>query len=102
MISSSCDLKQFMEEIKDREYSDIIYLADQEAVEAWRQSRRRKDAHGSDKGTWARYADILDAFIQFMRYGVKPPGIDHAELQLFRLVRDNTMPKPYTGPGLST
>jgi hypothetical protein len=36
MISSSLSIKEFIDAIKDKEYFGLIYLADKEALEAWR------------------------------------------------------------------
>lgn len=36
MISQSCDFDEFLESVRDRDYLQVIYLADKEATEAER------------------------------------------------------------------
>jgi hypothetical protein len=63
MISSSCSLKSFVEGIKHREYRDIIYLAEQEAVEAWRLAQRRIRKGSLDHQESMRYSETLKELI---------------------------------------
>jgi hypothetical protein len=87
MISQSCDFDEFIESVRDRDYLEVIYLADKEATEAERLKYRSKHRRLDPPGACAGYADVLKGFICFMRYGVKSPSMEdtlHEGLQAFR------------------
>lgn len=67
MISSSYDIEEFVEAVRDREYAEVIFLADKEAVQAWRETyRRRRNAEGGiEEGT--RYEKALKEFIRSLQ-----------------------------------
>ncbi|MFO7738059.1 MAG: hypothetical protein R6V46_06300 [Desulfatiglandaceae bacterium] len=89
MISTSCDLKQFIEAIRNKDYFDIIYFADKEATEAERISyQNRKTASVSQKDCRA-YGHLLKGFILFMRHGIKATGVSDRDLQLFGSIPGN-------------
>jgi len=89
MISTSCDLKQFIEAMKDKDYFDIIYFADKEATEAERISyQNRKSASVTQKDCRA-YVHLLKGFIVFMRHGIKAIGVSDRDLQLFSSIPGN-------------
>ncbi len=87
MISQSCDFDEFLERVRDRNYLEVIYLADKEATEAERLRYRSRIRRPDPPEMCAGYADALKGFIRFMRYGVKSPSIEdtlHEGLQAFR------------------
>jgi hypothetical protein len=87
MISQSCDFDEFIENVRDRDYLEVIYLADKEATEAERLRYRSRIRRPDPLEVCAGYADALKGFIRFMRYGVKSPSIEdslHEELLAFR------------------
>ena len=87
MISQSCDFDEFLESVRDRDYLEVIYLADREATEAERLKYRSRTRTLHPPGACAGYADVLKGFIRFMRYGVKSPSMEdtlHEGLQAFR------------------
>ena len=87
MISQSCDFDEFLESIRDRDYLEVIYLADKEATEAERLKYRLRAKTILLPHACAGYADALKGFIRFMRYGVKSPSIEdtlHEGLLAFR------------------
>lgn len=87
MISKALDVEEFVEEIKNKEYMDIIYLTEQEATAAERNYYRSSKEMDKCCESWKQYADSLKSFVSFMRYGVKPANIGIKELQLFSSVR---------------
>jgi len=87
MISQSCDLDEFLERVRDRDYLEVIYLADKEASEAERLKYRSRARRLDPAEACGSYADVLKGFIRFMRYGVKPPSMEdtlHGGIQAFR------------------
>jgi hypothetical protein len=91
MISPDCDLKIFVEEVRHRAYPDIIYLAGQESVDAWRmaQKRIRKGSLGHHESM--RYSEILKELIFFLRNGIKPRESRTEDLELFQLLCGDLM-----------
>lgn len=87
MISQSCDLDEFLERVRDRDYFEVIYLADREATEAERLKYRSRAGRTVCSEACVGYADALKGFIRYMRYGVKSPSMEetlHAGIQAFR------------------
>ena len=86
MISRSCDIKEFIDAIKDKDYYEAIYLADKEATEAERLNFRPREATVA-KGC-PRYADRLKSFIHFMRYGIRSRSIEDQEFRTLQSLRE--------------
>ncbi len=86
MISPSCDFKTFVEEVKHKDYPDIIYLAEQEAVEAWRLAQRRIRKGSLNHQESMRYSDTLKELIFFLRNGKKPRESRREDVELFQVV----------------
>jgi len=87
MISQSCDFDEFLEGVRDRDYFEVIYLADREATEAERLKYRSRAGRTVCSEACVDYADALKGFIRYMRYGVKSPLMEdslHEEIQAFR------------------
>lgn len=83
MISSNYNLTEFAEAVRDREVSEIIRLAEKEALEAWRVSYRTKQEAGSSQEAFAEYENSLKDLINFLRDAVKPSSPNARYLQLF-------------------
>lgn len=73
MISSSCDIKEFLDAAKNKDISELIILADREALEAWRLSRRHKKRNETDQGDCRRYEMLLKEFTRYIRSGNSLP-----------------------------
>jgi hypothetical protein len=87
MLSKSCDFDEFLERVRNRDYLDVIYLADKEATEAERLKYRSRAGTVVPLAACSGYVDTLKGFIRFMRYGVKCPLMENAlrkGLQAFR------------------
>lgn len=93
MISSTFDFEQFADTVKEEDYFDVIYLAEQEALRAWRISKKNKLSNGSDFDLCRSYQSKLKGLIHYMRYGVKPNGLNDQDDQLFNFLYQNTKPK---------
>jgi hypothetical protein len=87
MISQSCDFEEFFDRVSDRDYLEVIYLANKEATEVERLKYRLRARRLVPPESCLSYADALKGFIRFMRYGVKTPSMENIlpeELQAFR------------------
>jgi hypothetical protein len=87
MISQSCDFDEFFERVRERNYLEVIYLADKEATEAERLRYRSRSRRLVPPEACTGYADALKGFIRFMRYGVMSHWMktsQHEGLQAFR------------------
>jgi hypothetical protein len=96
MISQSCDVKEFIEAIRDRDYLEVIYLAEKEATEAERLKYRFKAKKRDEEEYCLGYADVLKNLIFFLRYGVKNRRIAKKDLDLFRSLRESLLERMQT------
>lgn len=68
MISSAYDIREFVDSIRQKPYCEVIYLAEREALNAWRaslKSGRQARAH--------RYEMILKEFVRYLRSDLEIP-----------------------------
>jgi hypothetical protein len=72
MISASCNIREFVEAVKSKEISEMIVLADMEALRAWRMSRRHKKRSDSAELSCNCYESLLREFVRYARSGVFP------------------------------
>lgn len=96
MEPASERLKQFVEAVKDKDYWEIIDFAAQEATQAERAFFQRKKSGHGDPRAMTRYATILKDLISFVRYGVKPPGVETADFRLFQSICEGLAHKKQT------
>jgi hypothetical protein len=93
MISSSYNFYEFIEFIKDKEYLDIIYLAEREATEAERRLYHPRKTEEAVKKGVKLYAETLEGLIFFLRYGIKPRGLRDSDVELFGLLCEGFLEK---------
>ena len=75
MIASDCDIKTFIKCVKDRDYREIILLADKEATEAERNDLGRKRGQPvSECGK--EYAKQIKCLIFYILYRIRLRGIN--------------------------
>ncbi len=96
MISSTFDFEQFADTVKEEDFFNVIYLAEQEAIKAWRISNKNKSLNSDDYDLCRSYQSKLKGLIYFMRYGVKPSGLNEQDDQLFNFLYHHTNPKNRT------
>lgn len=96
MISSTFDFEQFADSVKDEDFFDVIHLAEQEATKARRISNKNKSLSNTDFDLCRSYQSKLKGLIHFMRYGVKPNGLNEQDNQLFNYLYHHTNPKYHT------
>lgn len=86
MISSDCDISDFIRATHGKNHQEIIEMADREATEAERSLYRTKATETQRKGCGRMYAQQLKNLIFFIRYGVKPAGTDALQFELYKTV----------------
>ena len=93
MISDFYNLKEFVERVKDRDWSEIVDLTVKEIREANRRSAFVKGAAKARAQGSIEYGEKLKAFLAFMRTQAVPCGIDEVDFELFRPVAENMVRK---------
>lgn len=93
MISPSFNFREFIIEIQEKNYWDIISLAEKEAYDAEAVSSGIKGSKEARKRGSANYAHLLKKFIFFMKRGIKPAGIYDWDFMLFRSVCEKLVEK---------
>jgi hypothetical protein len=78
MLSANASLSEFVDQIADQPYDDIILLADREATAAQRRYYKQRTA-GSPKGELKTYVLLLKDFLIYMRHGVVSRALRSAE-----------------------
>ena len=77
MISESFNIEEFVEAVRGKDYLEVLGLADREALEAWRESRRRS-GHGREEID--SYESALKELMMFMRSSVRRGKQEFARL----------------------
>lgn len=86
MLSSSFDICEFIDKVKDHSEQEIIYLADQEATEAERSLY--KHGHKGNNEDARSYVMLLKDIVLYMRHGVQTHAVRQIDLaNLDALVR---------------
>jgi hypothetical protein len=98
MISQSCDIKEFIAAIKDKDFLEVIYLADKEATEVERLELRQRAATATGSKACSLYADRLKAFIRFIRYGVRSHWLEGRDLDRLQAIRETLLAKDGLAP----
>ena len=75
MISPEYNFKHFVEATKEKDVYEIIRLAEQEAIGAWRQSYRSVGSVNDDDKKSIEYQNRLKGLIYEMRSHVRPSNI---------------------------
>ncbi len=88
MISELFDTREFIEAVKDKDYLEILQLADREALEAWRRLHR---SSGPGKEKMSFYESALKQFIVLMRSSVRFTMDKEAHSGLFQSIREEVL-----------
>ena len=81
MISDRCSFRDFIEVVKERDFSEMICLTDQEATHAERRAIKTCGPENQKDSICGQYSTKLKSFILFLRYGVKPSNIKEHNLE---------------------
>jgi len=79
MISANCDIREFISELENKDYFEMIYLLDKEATEAERQLYNPNIMDSKRQICGSEYVSNLKDLIFYLRYGARPKGLrkDH-------------------------
>lgn len=90
MISSNCNIREFLKEVKNRDVLEIIHLADLEATEAERMLLRSSTSSEQRDACGLEYARSLKALINHLRCRVNGGAVNSDEFQLFQSLLEET------------
>jgi hypothetical protein len=93
MISPSYNFREFIENVQERDYLDIISLAEKEAYDAEAASSGIKGSIEARKRGSPKYAALLKKFLFFLKYRREPAGIYEWDFMLFRPVCEKLIEK---------
>lgn len=82
MISPELDFRQFLEATKKKDVYETIYLADQEAIAAWRRSYRSNGSSKADDQQSTDYQNKLKRFIYHLRSSVRQSELGNPKLKV--------------------
>jgi len=89
MISQSFRFEDFVEAIQGKNDFDIIYMAEQEALHAWRCTHRSKELPENMMDKSKVYQEKLISLIGFLRHGVCARSICGSDIELFQKIRED-------------
>ena len=75
MISTNCDIQEFISELENKDFFEMIYLLDKEATEAERQLYNPNTEMSERQICGPEYISDLKNLIFYLRYGAKPKGL---------------------------
>jgi hypothetical protein len=88
MIDSSTLLREFVESLKGKGYPEVIFLADREATQAYRNALRSCHRPHHRNSDWCQYAKTLTNMISFLRNEVKVERTDVPTYNLFHSIQN--------------
>lgn len=86
MISPTLNFEEFVDSVMNKELLSVIYLAEQEAVEAWRLTNKKNGSTNKIIEKSYQYQSKLLNLIDYMRYKIKLKDCDQYDLSLFHKV----------------
>lgn len=75
MISTKCDIREFIAALVDKDFFEMIYLLDKEATEAERKLFNPKSEMSERQICGPEYVSNLKNLIFYLRYGARPKGL---------------------------
>jgi len=100
MISSFYKIEKFIEAVKDKDYIEILRLAEREVNYAERKMAPHVKGAVKARQEGGRYVAVLKGFLFFMRYGIKPYGVSDTDFELFRPVCESLVQKKQFKPSI--
>jgi hypothetical protein len=89
MISAGFDFEQFADSVKEKDFYDIIYLAEQEAIETWRNCYKSRSATDGQAALCRSYQNKLEGLIRFLRYGITSSELSDHDIEICTLISHN-------------
>jgi hypothetical protein len=87
MISPSFNIHQFIERVKERDASDWVDLAEQEAVQTWTQSYTLNGSLSDEQTNGMIYENKLLKIIDYIRNGILHKEISELGPELLGAIR---------------
>ena len=82
MISTNCDIREFITGLENKDFFEMIYLLDKEATDAERQLYNPKSEMSERQICGPEYVSSLKNLIFYLRYGAKPRGLCSEDIAL--------------------
>ena len=89
MISPAYDFEQFLGAVSEKAVAELITLADNEAVAAWRRAYQKTRRTGEPAVSSEGYQEKLLALIDYLRFEVEPEGLSPQERKLLKALSQN-------------
>lgn len=83
MISKECKFSDFVVAVRNKNYFEILHLADQEATAAERLFLKPRVGNSVRQLCGRDYAERIKHLIDYMRYEVKPRGRSTGDAEIF-------------------
>ena len=90
MISSTYQFQQFADAVTGKDHLEIIYIAEQEAIETWRLSHPSNGLDPSELDRSKAYQQKLLGLITVLRNGVRPGGFSSKDYVIFEEIIENS------------
>ena len=91
MISPSLNFDEFVNSVMNKELLSVIYLAEQEAVEAWRLTHKKNGSASQFTEKSYQYQSKLLNLIDYMRYKIRLRDCDKKDLMLFHKIYESNI-----------
>ena len=82
MISTNCDIREFIAGLESKDFFEMIYLLDKEATDAERQLYNPKSEMSERQICGPKYVSNLKNLIFYLRYGTRPRGLRKEDIRL--------------------
>ena len=86
MISTNCDIREFITGLENKDFFEMIYLLDKEATDAERQLYNPKSKMSERQICGPEYVSSLKNLIFYLRYGAIPRGLHKEDIALLESV----------------
>ena len=86
MVSANCDIREFIAELENKDFFEMIYLLDKEATEAERLLLNPKSKMYDRQTCGAEYVNSLKDCVFYLRYRARPKGLKPDDLALIDTV----------------
>ena len=80
---TTTEAKEFVYNLENKDFFEMIYLLDKEATEAERRLFNPKSSIAERQRCGPRYINSLKSFIFYLRYGARPKGLKQEDIGLF-------------------
>jgi hypothetical protein len=93
MISKECKFSDFVGAVQNKNYFEILHLADQEATAAERLFLQPRNDTITRQRCGRDYAERIKQLIDYMRYEVRPRGKRAGDAEIFATFNPEQRPR---------